>query len=685
MYYLPFAIHNHQPVGNFDHIFEKAFDDCYLPFLNLVSKFPSFRFSLHFSGPLLEWMEEKRPEVMSLVEKMVVEKQIELMAAGFYEPLLPFIPRRDAFDQVRYMMDYLEKRFGVSPKGIWLSERVWDPSLPELLGRLGIKYTLVDDTHFLNAGFSGDTVHGYYLTEKEGYSLAIFPISKTLRYLIPFHSPQETIGYFTDFFSRAAGDTMTYGDDGEKFGLWPGTKKLVYKEGWLNSFLKVLEDHQDIIQVIPLGEYREKFPPRGRVYLPPASYEEMMEWALFPESALNYQALRDDLKEQGRWELYQPFIRGANWENFLLKYEEANLMHKKMVYVSNKLDKRLGPCRQGPLHSARRELWRGQCNCAYWHGLFGGLYLNHLRGAVYHHLIAAENKIEGQQNAREVIDVDCDGQPEYLFSYPNFNAYFKPHYGGSLFELDLKKPEINLLSVLKRRRETYHEKIKQINVDFEEEATGSIHDQFKVKEHNLNEFLIYDQHMRYSFLDHLLDQKVTIDDFYRNRYRDPGRVAKGGYQVKEVKEGELSLERREVVNDLPLIVKKTFVLTEDPPLIKASYALSCSFPCIFATELNFNLMSKDDPERFVLIKDKRFRAGAFEEIKDVEEVMIVDQRMDWQIKMVLDLPMTLWFFPIETVNFSEEGAERSYQGTSLVFLRLVEREEKHSFCLYLTP
>ncbi len=43
------------------------------------------------------------------------------------------------------------------------------------------------------------------------------------------------------------------------------------------------------------------------------------------------------------------------------------------------------------LERARAELYRGQCNCAYWHGAFGGIYLPHLRNAVYNHLIAAEN------------------------------------------------------------------------------------------------------------------------------------------------------------------------------------------------------------------------------------------------------------------------------------------------------
>ena len=89
-----------------------------------------------------------------------------------------------------------------------------------------------------------------------------------------------------------------------------------------------------------------------------------------------------------------PFFRGGIWQSFLAKYPEANFMHKKMVRVSDKLERAEEQARRArepaPLDHARRELYRAQCNCGYWHGLFGGLYLNYLRDAVYHHLIDAE-------------------------------------------------------------------------------------------------------------------------------------------------------------------------------------------------------------------------------------------------------------------------------------------------------
>lgn len=65
-----FAVHCHQPVGNFGHVFDKAFDDCYEPFLNVVARHPAFKFALHFSGPLWEHMEKHRKECRTLVKEI---------------------------------------------------------------------------------------------------------------------------------------------------------------------------------------------------------------------------------------------------------------------------------------------------------------------------------------------------------------------------------------------------------------------------------------------------------------------------------------------------------------------------------------------------------------------------------------------------------------------------------------
>ena len=80
---LLFAVHNHQPVGNFEHVLEAAFADCYRPLLEALAGHPGFRFTLHFSGPLWEHMEKKERGCWDLVRHLASRGQVELLGGGF--------------------------------------------------------------------------------------------------------------------------------------------------------------------------------------------------------------------------------------------------------------------------------------------------------------------------------------------------------------------------------------------------------------------------------------------------------------------------------------------------------------------------------------------------------------------------------------------------------------------------
>ena len=58
-----FGIHNHQPIGNFDFVFQDAYEKSYLPFLNVLEKFPSIKMAIHFTGILLEWLKRNQPDL----------------------------------------------------------------------------------------------------------------------------------------------------------------------------------------------------------------------------------------------------------------------------------------------------------------------------------------------------------------------------------------------------------------------------------------------------------------------------------------------------------------------------------------------------------------------------------------------------------------------------------------------
>ena len=220
-----FGIHNHQPVGNFDHVFEELYQKCYRPYLDVLKDFPRLKTSAHFTGPLLEWLKKNHPDLIKLLRDLAAEKRLEIFSGGFYEPILSSLPEDDAIGQIRMMNDFIQDEFDYSPRGLWLAERIWTPDLPKVISAADLEYTVLDDTHFYFAGLEEKQIKGYFVTKKTGTPLCVFPISKTLRYSIPFDLPEKTLERLRHFKDDLGFDAVTYADDGEKFGGWPDTYK----------------------------------------------------------------------------------------------------------------------------------------------------------------------------------------------------------------------------------------------------------------------------------------------------------------------------------------------------------------------------------------------------------------------------------------------------------------------------
>ncbi|MFH1229955.1 MAG: alpha-amylase/4-alpha-glucanotransferase domain-containing protein, partial [Planctomycetota bacterium] len=490
------CIHNHQPIGNFEDIMESAYRQSYEPFLNLIDKFPKIKLCMHYSGPLLEYLTRSHPKFISRLQKMVNDERLEILGGGFYEPILTMLTDDDRIGQIVSFSDYLEKLFGKRPRGVWLAERVWEQNLVKSLAQAGVEYTIIDDFHFKTSGFLGKELAGYFISEDQGKTISIFPIPERLRYMIPFKEPIETINYLSHYRQDSYKNTDTvicYADDGEKFGLWPKTYEHCYQNGWLERFFQTLNDAQDPpdrqagwLKITTYSEVIDKIKPIGKAYIPSGSYREMTEWVLSTDAKMLYENYKQHQTSSSEFTLNP----GGFWRNFLVKYPEINIMYSKMMEVSKALasstEQHLKKDSR-KLADARRELYQGQGNCAYWHGVFGGFYLPHLRHAVYHHLITAEeiiSKLEtshplSQKQTKNIIDkddFDYDGYPELRYSNKIINCYFKPSQGAALYEMDIIPKKFNPLATLRRKQESYHQKILQAQGKNSVTNVATIHD-----------------------------------------------------------------------------------------------------------------------------------------------------------------------------------------------------------------
>jgi alpha-amylase len=682
---LTLLIHAHQPCGNFEHVLEKAYDSSYLPFIEHIEKHPKVHLGLHYSGPLLTWIEKHRPEYFARLKELVRAGQVELVGGGFYEPILVSIPPEDQYEQITRLGAYLEKHFGRLPSGAWLAERVWEPHLPTALAAANVAYTLVDDIHFLAAGFEPEELFGAYITEDRGKTVALYPGQKALRYLIPFGKVEDVIAYLRDAASVHPDGVAAMGDDMEKFGVWPGTHDHCYKDGWLADFFTALEENSDWLTVSTPGSYLQTHAPLGRADLPTASYTEMMEWALPTRVRQRYHEV---LKEFGARPEVLCFLRGGSWRGFFRKYPESNLLHKKMLRVSARIAaapvRHDGSKTNDELLQARDLLLRAQCNDAYWHGIFGGIYAPHLRTDPWRNLIRAEaiadRQIPGALVPRvELLDYDADGTNELLFTSLEAQVLLKPGDGGTIAALDFRPAAATLVNSILRRPEAYHTRLREAAGKPATGTVASIHEQTRVKEPGLERFLRYDRWPRHAFRVLIFDPARTHADYETLELREDPGFAGGAFTVKSSAPHEAELFRSDSLT-LPgknesatskLLLLKQYSFSPALNAFEAACEITLKFkevlekPLAVGIESVINLLAPTEPDRFFETplgkKNLRFSGSMPGPILRMED--------GWQrVRVSLHAPLVeeFWVSPIETVSESEEGFERVYQGSQIL-------------------
>lgn len=615
-----------------------------------MSKHPALKFNFHTSGHLLQWLEKEHAEVVDLLAQMVESGQVELLAGGFYEPILAAIPRSDRRGQIRMYKSYLKKRFGVDPRGIWLTERVWESEIVDDLIASGVRYVVVDDRHFRVSGFDPEALHSYYLTEAEGKPLAVFPIDERLRYSIPFR-PVEELARYLEQLHQGSHEAAIYMDDGEKFGGWPGTHEWVYEKKWLEQFLDNLDALQgSFLQTATFSDLLKRVPPKGICYLPNASYTEMEEWALPAARALELASLKKRLSDAGGDTTY---LRGGHWKNFLVKYPEANWMHKKMLLLSKMVRQR------------RRDLadflYRAQCNDAYWHGVFGGLYLPHLRHAVWRNLAAVEKGLrKGEGLQTEICDLDLDGHDELWAHSGHLSAVFKPSCGGQLKEYILLSTGVNYLATLSRRFEAYHQRQQNEGQEKAETGIASIHDLSRTAEEP--PVFDYDRFERGSYLDHFFTYPLSLEDFKKSAFAELGDFCCHPFSFK-LNGAKIAMRREGVIRhpdhtERRVDVFKEFNLSRRGS-IEARYRLRNPGPgelrAGFGVEFNlaFPAMNAQGGE----LKTKGIEAplGGEGSALQVKRVDLCDWLSRTRIELQWSVPAGLHFFPVKTISQSEKG------------------------------
>lgn len=694
-----FVLHNHQPVGNFDSVFAAAYEQSYLPFLDLFEKHSGIRMALHTSGPLAEWLDRHHGDYLDRLAALAAAGRVEIVGGGTYEPILAMLPSRDRIGQIRGYRQWLEQRLHTDVPGAWIAERVWDPGMTADLVAAGVTWTILDDFHFKSAGLRDEQLDLPWLTEGDGQTLTVFPVSEHLRYVIPFDSPQATIDHLEHLALHRDGGVAVFGDDGEKFGVWPDTHRAVFEEGWLETFFTLLEANSDWIRMRLPSEVAAEVTPGGTVWLPECSYREMTEWALSPEDADACRLARRRASEEDDFASLGRFLRGGSWRNFRHRYPEAMEMYARMMAVSNRLASLRAPSSHADasrLAEATDHLYRGQCNCSYWHGAFGGIYLPHLRNAVYEELIAADLAADaalqrdGSCVEASSADFNFDGRPEFRLANEALDCWIAPHLGGMLYELDSKPAQHNLLATLDRRPEAYHAQVlagpgaARSVVDASQQAV--------FKQEGLEQRVRYDRFRRKSLIDHFYDLDVTAAAVAAGDAMERGDFAAGHYTPTLDTSPErvrLQLSKQGNAWGIPFGLTKTLSLAADSQTLEIVYQLT-DLPADcrhhLAVEFNFAGMPADAAGRHFHDREGRVlgHLGSSLDLSDTDALGLVDSWLGLDCLLSCSSPGGFWTFPIETVSQSEGGFEAVHQSVVVMPHWIVEPEPDGTWQVRIT-
>ena len=682
---LALALHNHQPVGNFGWVFAEVFDQAYAPMIDALERHPGVRLSLHYTGPLLAWLAAERPDTIDRLRELVTRDQVEILGGGIYEPVLASLPERDRVGQLVRMRDEIERLFGRRPRGAWLAERVWEPDLPASLASAGYDWTILDDAHFRAAAIPEDDLWGPYTTEDQGHLLRVFGTEQGLRYRIPFREVDEVIDHLRSNASDAGDRLGTMGDDGEKFGAWPTTWEHCWGRGrWVERFFEALEANAEWLSTTTPSAWLAEHDPIGRVYVPTGSYAEMGQWALPADESLVFGEILHHAQEanlpEARW------LRGAFWRNFQVKYREINDLHKRMLRVSAAVDA-MPP--GGERDLALDHLYQGQSNDCYWHGLFGGIYISHMRLATYEHLLAAEDLAEGSTGSyqrAELLDLDLDGVDDVLLSGEGQVVTVDVHEGAGIGSWDIRAVRHALTAVLRRRPEAYHQTLLAMGgtatsaghdgATTAQDAPASIHEAVRVKEAGLSAKLVYDAYERRSGLVRAVPLDTTPEGWAMARATDLGDALDGPYTVLELVPGRLTARREASIGGATAEVTKTIRLgggRRAPTLaldVQLEHLAGPEINARIGIEWALTMLGGSNPAAWWQLDGERSAHDAAGTAVGCSEIAQGNDDIGITVTSSMDAA-DAWWAPIETVSNSEAGFEGAYQGSALLLSWLV--------------
>jgi hypothetical protein len=299
-------------------------------------------------------------------------------------------------------------------------------------------------------------------------------------------------------------------------------------------------------------------------------------------------------------------------------------------------------------------LYAAQANDAYWHGLFGGLYLPHLRRAVYASLLQLERMLDrlDPRASNQCLDLDLDGIDELFLRNAELQAVVKLDGGAAILELDAYAVAQNFGDNLRRHAEHYHRRVIGGPAALHQgEGIASAHHRVDLK-HDIS------------------GPDLETDAAARTLFRDAWVGADGRLQPLV----DYALRRVDGTNAVFALERSGATLQKNLGVegncINIRYRFAGAFAAAgiagFECTLDLAVPSCDGPGAHYLYRGTVLGGlGQPLELKDMGELVLVDDFMGGSLTLRANLPLTLRARPCYTVSQSEGGFEKIMQSVTL--------------------
>lgn len=591
-------VHHSQPLGEADDVVARAVEAAYRPLLEALWAFPKVKLAMRLAGALPDWLDRNDRPFLDRLKALVARGQVEMLGGPHWGAPLHAVPERDAVGQILTHDSWLNERLGARGRAVWLPDGAWDGTVPRTLARAGATLTFLDDGLARGAG-GADGPDGWFVAEREGACVGVVPVSRRLSSHLPWMGPRQLMAALQEKAS-AGRRHVAVSIAGEQLGVHPHSARWCWarERGWIRRLFDALEANDYWLRLVLPTAVLHQSRPAGVVCPTAATPPEFGLSALPVRDARALARLIRGAEDRlAPLSELRPWITGPPWEATLVRYDEANRLHKRTLRTSallhqtrRKLKDRgdpMGACQIPALEQARQDLFSAQGAELYHSASGGGLLRADLRHRAWVAVLRAERALhvaagEHERLRHEVADHDCDGQREVSVTSGHLSAVVRPAGGGSLVELGLWGVG-NLINTLSRREELWHDELEGESLlpmlieesevhaeviddeDAEDEVTQpstlsgpggesagdaeSITDAFSsiggsstprpslpVLEPDLDRQLFVDRHRRVAFQDRFLGEQTTLDNLRRGQHPELGDFHDSAWQLLDVED-----------------------------------------------------------------------------------------------------------------------------------------------------